>query len=495
MNTPLSTPSPSLPPVPRLVVRTEVHPADGVGLGRVVPEVAAGDVVAWVRRREGMVGWGRAATATVTDAGPDRWQLLSRWWQAVVEAAVDEGTTWVGDAAPAGDATPVDDAARAGDAPDGSSGEPALPRGAGLVTWASAAFRDDSPAGSALVVPEVVVGRKGDVAWVTRIRRATEGVVDDGAAGGATAGAGADGAPVDGAAVDSSTAVTGLPPESPAPRRPTGIVDEPGDTPDAGWRDVVQRCVDAIRQGRAQKVVLARDVVATAAEPIDLRWLLSRLAGDYPDTWAFAVDGLVGATPEMLVRLDAGHVFSRVLAGTAARAADVEDDQRAADALLASRKDLSEHAFAADSVVERLSPLCSAVVAPRSPALLTLPNLFHLVSDLDGRAEPGTTVLELAGALHPSAAVGGTPREAAQELIAEFEGRDRGRYASPVGWMDARGDGDMGLALRCGRVLPEDPRQLRMWAGGGIVAESDPDAELAETHTKLAPMRSALAGD
>lgn len=464
MNTPLSTPSPSLPPVPRLVVRTEVHPADGVGLGRVVPEVAAGDVVAWVRRREGMVGWGRAATATVTDAGPDRWQLLSRWWQAVVEAAVDEGTTWAGEDAGAGAG------AGAGSGADAPGLDGSLPRGAGLVTWASAAFSDDSPAGSVLVVPEVVVGRRGDVAWVTRIRTAD--------------GAGAPGGPG-----------TGLPPESPAPRRPTGIVEEPGDTPDAGWPDVVRRCIEAIGQGRAEKVVLARDVVTTAEDPIDLRWLLSRLAGDYPDTWAFAVDGLVGATPEMLVRLDAGHVFSRVLAGTAARAADVEDDQHAADALLASRKDLSEHAFAVDSVVERLSPLCSAVVAPRSPALLTLPNLFHLVSDLDGRAEPGTTVLELAGALHPSAAVGGTPREAAQELIAEFEGRDRGRYASPVGWMDARGDGDMGLALRCGRVLPEDPRRLRMWAGGGIVAESDPDAELAETHTKLAPMRWALAGD
>lgn len=472
MNAPASTRPPAEGPLPaepvHLRVTTQVLPADDVSLGKVLPAVPAADVVAWVRRREGMVGWGRAASVTVTQDA-DRWRTLSAWWRAVVERAEisgpDGGAGPDSSAGPDGGAGPGRGAAAGEHSGDRAA---ALPRGAGLVAFASASFRDDSPVGSTLVVPEVVVGLKGDVAWVTHIEavETVERVVD------------------------------GIPVRQDAgPEAPRGVVEGPGETPDVDWPRVVQRGVEAIQQGRAQKIVLARDVVATAQEPLDVRWLLRQLVAAYPDTWTFAVDGLVGATPEMLVRLDGGHVFSRVLAGTASRAADVEDDQHAADALLASRKDLSEHAFAVDSVVERLSPLCSAVVAPRSPALLTLPNVFHLVSDLDGRAVPGTTVLELAGALHPSAAVGGTPREVAFDLIDELEGRDRGRYASPVGWMDARGDGDMGIALRTGQVDPDDPRRLRMWAGGGIVAESDPQAEYAETGAKLAPMRTALASD
>lgn len=444
-----------LPPVPRLVVRTELHPAEGVSLSRVLPQTPPHDVVAWVRRREGMVGWGRAASVTLGPDAADRWRTLSAWWRTTASAARVEAVQ--------------------GPAPTAS-----LPRGAGLVAFASMAFSDDSPAGSTLVVPSVVVGRKGEVAWVTRIE-----AVD---AQGETVTGGAEG--------NTGTPASGLPthPASPA-RRPEDVVESPGQTPDEAWPQVVQGAVDAIAAGRVQKVVLARDVVATAAEPLDIRWLLSRLGSAYPDTWTFAVDGLVGATPEMLVRLDGGHVFSRVLAGTVPRVADVEDDQHAADGLLTSPKDLAEHAFAVDSVVQRLSPVCTSLVAPRSPALLTLPNVFHLVSDLDGRAAPGTTVLELAGALHPSAAVGGTPREEALALIAQLEGRDRGRYASPVGWMDATGDGDMGIALRTGRVESDDPRRLRMWAGGGIVADSDPQAEHDETGAKLAPMRSALTDD
>ncbi|WP_374927846.1 isochorismate synthase MenF [Kytococcus sedentarius] len=440
-------------PVPQLVVRTEVHRADGVSLGKVLPRVAPQEVTAWIRRREGMVGWGRASSVTLVgeESGPDRWERLSHWWRQVAELAHEEVTGET----------------------EGLVQDGALPRGAGLVAWASMAFSDDSPAGSTLVVPEVVVGVKGEVAWVTRISTV-------------------DGAPLAGTG-PSDTGIPQATDEPPA--APTRIDEAPGETPAEGWPQVVQRGIDAIRSGQADKVVLARDVVATAPEPLDVRWLLHQLVGAYPDTWTFAVDGLVGATPEMLVRLDEGHVFSRVLAGTASRAADVEDDQHAADDLLSSRKDLSEHAFAVESVVERLSPLCSAVVAPRSPALLTLPNVFHLVSDLDGRAVPGTTVLELAGALHPSAAVGGTPRDVALGLIRELEGRDRGRYAGPVGWMDSRGDGDMGIALRTGRIEPEDPCSLRMWAGGGIMADSDPQAEYAETGAKLAPMRAALSGD
>ncbi|SNC63046.1 isochorismate synthase [Kytococcus aerolatus] len=447
-STPPSTPA--LPPTsgePALRAVTSLHPADEIDLVRLLPHGPATELVAWVRGGEGMVGWGRALELSAT--GPGRWAELADRWREVTDASTDEGSA-------------------------------GAPRGAGLVAWVSAAFSDDSPAGSTLVVPRTVVGVHEGVAWVTRIEQLSPGVVSEDVPSTGTTGA---------------TGADALPREGTPPVAPRGLREAPGLTPDEGWEEVVAAGIDAVRGGRAEKVVLARDVLATAAEPLDLRWLLQRFAAGYPDTWTFAVDGLVGATPEMLVRLDGGRVFSRVLAGTIPREAGAGQDQRVADGLLHSTKDLAEHAFAVESVVERLAPLCTTVEAPGTPSVLPLPNVFHLSSDVDGRVRPGTTVLELAGALHPSAAVGGTPREAALELITELEGRDRDRYAAPVGWVDAAGDGDMGLALRCGRVLEEDPATLRLWAGGGIMADSDPRTEWVETGAKLAPMRWALGTD
>jgi menaquinone-specific isochorismate synthase len=257
---------------------------------------------------------------------------------------------------------------------------------------------------------------------------------------------------------------------------------------------VVATALDRIAAGEVEKVVLARDLVAESAEPVDLRRPLARLAATYPGCWTFAVDGLLGATPEMLVRLDLGLVTSRVLAGTIRRTGDDSHDLVNAASLARSSKDLEEHEYAVRSVADALAPHCTGMNVPETPFVLHLPNVMHLATDVTGVVGDGWTSLRLAASLHPTAAVCGTPTEAARRVIADVEGLDRGRYAGPVGWMDARGDGEWGIALRCAEVDPADGRRLRLFAGCGIVAGSDPEAELAESAAKLVPMRDALTG-
>jgi menaquinone-specific isochorismate synthase len=230
--------------------------------------------------------------------------------------------------------------------------------------------------------------------------------------------------------------------------------------------------------------------------PLDPRRLLRRLAARFPDCWTFAVDGLLGATPELLLRRTGRRLSARVLAGTAPRGAGA-DDRRLAEALLGSAKDRAEHALAVDSLVRALEPYCTTLDAPAEPELLTLANVRHLATDVSGtqrRRGPrgGAGLLELIGAVHPTAAVCGTPTPDAAALIGELEGMDRGRYAGPVGWLDARGDGEFGLALRCAELVGDD--SARLFAGCGIVAGSDPAAELAETQSKFAAFQAALEG-
>ena len=184
-----------------------------------------------------------------------------------------------------------------------------------------------------------------------------------------------------------------------------------------------------------------------------MRWPLRQLAEGYDMCWTFHVDRLFGATPELLVRRERGLVTSRVLAGTIRRTGDDERDAGLAGQLARSSKDLEEHEYAVRSVAESLAPYCSSTNVPEVPFVLHLPNVMHLATDVTGvvHDSDGASVLELAAALHPSAAVGGTPTKVAVELIAEIEGMDRGRYAGPVGWIDADGDGEFGIALRSAR--------------------------------------------
>ena len=258
------------------------------------------------------------------------------------------------------------------------------------------------------------------------------------------------------------------------------------------WMSVVADAVARINDGDLEKVVLARDLVATAEAPVDVRWPLRRLAEDYPTCWVFHVDGLFGATPEMLVRRERGLVTSRVLAGTIRRTGDDEHDIALAATLARSSKDLEEHEYAVRSVADSLEPHCSSMNVPEAPFVLHLPNVMHLATDVAGVVHDAGTVssLQLAEALHPSAAVGGTPTDVAVTLISEIEGMERGRYAGPVGWMDAAGDGEWGIALRSAEV---SGHTVRLFAGCGIVGASDPEAELAETQAKLVPVRDAIS--
>jgi menaquinone-specific isochorismate synthase len=392
----------------------------------------------WVRGGEGLVGWGEAARLEVS--GPGALAQAAAWWAEFTAAADVED--------PLG-----------------------LP-GSGPVLFASIAF-DPEAETSVFVVPEVVVGRRGDVAWITTVD-IDPGHIDLGAV--------ALTAPEDGKA------------EEPAPRLryADGALDP------ASWCSAVGAAVRRIRAGELAKVVLARDLLVTSDVPLEPRRMLRRLAARFPDCWTFAVDGLLGATPELLLRRTGRELSARVLAGTAPRGAGADDDRLAA-ALLSSAKDLSEHRLAVDSLVRALEPYCASLSAAAGPRLLTLANVRHLASDVSGvqrrtgsRGRAG--LLELVGAVHPTAAVGGTPRATAVAVIAELEGMDRRRYAGPVGWVDARGDGEFGLALRCAELTPDDPCTARLFAGCGIVADSDPAAELAETQAKFAAVQAALEG-
>ena len=258
-----------------------------------------------------------------------------------------------------------------------------------------------------------------------------------------------------------------------------------------GYRAAVASAVQAIRAGELGKVVLSHDLTAVTESDVDERFLLGALADRYPSCWAYAVDQLVGASPEMLVERhrDNGRlvVTSRVLAGTGW--AEHLGDPVIAD-LLASAKNRSEHRYAVDSVASVLRGVSTHLDVPPEPRALVLANLVHLATDVVGElADPAPSALQLAAALHPTGAVGGYPRDAALELIRRLEGRPRGRYAAPVGWMDARGDGEFALALR-GAVV--DGRTVRLTAGGGLVADSDPDSEVREAQVKMIPMRDAL---
>jgi menaquinone-specific isochorismate synthase len=257
----------------------------------------------------------------------------------------------------------------------------------------------------------------------------------------------------------------------------------------AGFTSAVAAATERIRAGELAKVVLAHDLEATAAHRIDERYLLARLAAAYPSCWTYAVDGLIGASPEMLIHRIGDSIASRVLAGTAW--SEHRGDPVAAT-LMSSEKNLAEHALAVASVADVLAPVADQLLVPEFPHPLALANLTHLATDIVGSLGPnGPTALELAARLHPTAAVGGTPAAAARQLIRELEPMPRGRYAGPVGWISANGDGEFAIALRCAQV---SGRSLRLMAGCGIVADSDPEIEAREAQVKMIPVREALEG-
>lgn len=384
------------------------------------------DGLLWSHHDQGYAGWGTAVRLR-PGTGPDR---FVRAEQALAELA---------------DHAHLDD-------PVGVPGD-------GLVAFASATF-DPRTAGSVLVVPRRLVGRHDGVTWETRI----------------------DGPELPGDVPGPSL----LPLPEPVRDR---VRFAGSSLPDVQWLDAVAQAVKQIDAGALDKVVLARDHAVWSHHRLDPRWLASRLARRFPDCFTFLVDDLIGATPELLVRRTGRDVLSVPLAGSAPRGADADADAAAGAALLASDKDQREHAFAARSVAAALAPVCTSCSVSPEPFLLRLDNVQHLATEVRGTLADDTSVLSLLDRLHPTAAVGGTPRDPAAALIRRLEGMDRGRYAGPVGWVAADGDGELGIALRCAEL---SGARARLFAGAGIVAGSLPEDELEETRIKLRAMQGAL---
>lgn len=417
----------------------ETTPLDDVR--QLLPFLDSRHPLLWLRKGEGMAGLGTALRLEFF--GADRMRAAAVAWSEVVSRA--------------------------------SVIDPIAHPGTGLIAFGTFAFADDSSRPSVLIVPEIVIGRRDGRSWITRIRVVDEAEGTDGSAGGADA--------------DADAQRLEMP-------QPTPFGDEyrlsllPGRLKKDGYRDAVARAVERIREHDLSKVVLARDLVGHLPLESDLRRALVELALGYPECWTFAVDGLVGASPETLVRVDHGSVSARVLAGTVSRGSDAATDHDAAVALATSTKDQDEHRYAVESVIAALAPHSSGLAASDIPFTLKLPNLWHLATDVAGTLSDGSTSLDLIDALHPTAAVAGAPTIDAVALIHELEPFDRGRYAGPVGWVGADGDGEWAIALRCAQV--DENGDLTAFAGCGIVADSDPERELAETTMKFRPIVEAF---
>ena len=328
--------------------------------------------------------------------------------------------------------------------------------GTGPILFTSFSFSESEE--SVLVIPQVIIGQRNGKSWLTWIGDIPQPIL--------------------------ATEKT--------PARNVKLTWQSEPISQSDWEEQVSKLLREIQGGHVDKVVLARDQSAEAESEIDIRSVLRNLAKEYPSTWNFAIAGLVGATPELLLRLSKGMVTSRVLAGTISKTGDDESDLALAGSLARSSKDLEEHNYAVRSVADALEPFCSSTNVPESPFVLHLSNVMHLATDVTGALVETTkqvdsfTMLEK---LHPSAAVCGTPTQTALALITANEGINRGRYAGPVGWIDAAGDGELGIALRCGQI---DGNEIRIFAGCGIVNGSIPAKELAESEAKFAPMRNAL---
>lgn len=429
--------------VPRLRAVTRPLPSADIAAEGLVALADPEAPLVWVRGDRGCVGIGEALRLSFR--GPNRFSEAAAAWRELCDSAE------------------IDDPVR-------------LP-GTGLISLGTFAFADDSAAESVLIVPRLLVAQHREQWWITEVTEQSAGA----------------GAPAT------------LP--VPAPRgdwcgvefAPSEAAIETGDDPSvAAYLSGVREAVRRIASGDFEKIVLARQIAGRLGTDADLRVPLRRLADRYLDCWTFAVDGLVGASPETLIRSTGGAVSARVLAGTRGRhAEDASRDARARDELLTSAKEQHEHAFAVQSVVTALSPHVEDLRTSEEPFPLRLPNVWHLATDLGAALGAESASIELAGALHPTAAVAGTPTSDAVASIAELEPFDRGRYSGAVGWIDAAGDGEWVIALRCAQIGPTDPasgeRVIVASAGGGIVSGSDPRHELGETVSKFRPVTEAFA--
>jgi menaquinone-specific isochorismate synthase len=428
--------------------------------GDLISRLPGPKTLAWVRRGDGLVGWGTAASITLP-AGHDRFAAGEKWLREMFDAAQVRDEVQV--------------------------------PGSGPVAFGSFTF-DPTSDGSVLVIPRAVLGRAGGQSWLTTIGTEPESAADLG--GTSEENPGQEDADQDDWPRDPHGPESPLPLPLPLPRvAPTSLRWSDGQLTAPQWERAVATAVDAIRDGQLSKVVLALELNVTAAEDIDSRVLLARLADRYPDCYTFSCAGQLGATPELYISRTGRQIYSLVLAGTVPRGGTAEQDEALGQELLSSAKDQNEHQYAVADVRTALRPLCAGLRIDERPFLLRLANVQHLATEVHGELVDGEaakyTALALAGAVHPTAAVCGTPTETALELIRELEGMDRARYSGPVGWVDAKGNGEWGIALRCGEI---SGRHARLIAGCGIVAGSVPEVELAEALSKIWPMRYALEG-
>ncbi len=417
--------------VPRLraVTRPLAAPVD------LLAYADAADPLVWLRDTRGFVGVGEVLRITAT--GPERFAELNRRWAEVAAAAE------------------IDDAVQ-------------LP-GSGLLALGAVSYSDASPETSVLIVPETLIHRHDDAWFITRVTPQTAGETGAG----------------------ESRADPTLPPASAVAPWP-GVALDPvlSEERAAHYQAAVRNLQRRFESGEAQKVVLARSISAPLPAGADLRTPLARFASEYLDCWTFAVDGLVGASPETLIRLVDGRATALVLAGTAPRHHGDHSADIAAKRFLETAPHIDqEHRLAAQSVIDTLTPHVAELTATDDARVLGLPNVWHRATDVTATPHPGTSALELVSRMHPTAAIAGTPTGVAVEIIAEVEPHDRGRYSGAVGWIDHSGDGEWAIALRCAQVADGT---VTAWAGGGIVRGSDPLTELKETVVKFTPAVDAF---
>ncbi|MGP4031747.1 isochorismate synthase [Pseudarthrobacter sp. 1C304] len=467
------------------IIRTLTVPLDAESFPGGLPSfLVRDDVLCWSRREAGLVGFGEVARFTAT--GPERFLEADIWWRhLVLEAQTEDTVEWPG---------------------------------TGPVAFGSFAFSKASAHESRLIVPEIVVGLRDGKAWLTQLTFDDVDLTEAGARAaldrwlGSSAGAGALAGALAGSAADGTTSEPSLAgngtaggPAAEAGRavvRPlplaAGATLHTGSLSEEAWMAAVAAGVEEIRAGALEKLVLARDIVATLPTGVNAAQVLRELAARYRECWTYGVDGLVGATPEMLIQVEGRTAQARVLAGTLDRrdadgmaGSPLEFAERV---LAGSEKQRHEHDIAIQSLTTQLAPFSEAMNAHSEPFILELPNVWHLASDVKAELTEVEghvpTCLALINALHPTAAVCGTPTTVAGALIRKLEHLDRGPYAGPVGWLDAAGNGEWGIALR-GAVI-ESAETVRLYAGCGVVEGSVPEAELAETWAKFRPMLESL---
>ena len=463
----------AVPPVDPLDALEALHGVAGeertAAADSMVTDTLAAGQMYWARPADGFAVAGVGAVATLAPAGPDRFAAVDRAWSGLLDGAI------------------LDDA---------SHGSP----GTGPVLLGGFAFDPAGPRAAhwrgfpkaRLILPRVQLTTVGDATWLT----ATVLVAPDGAP---------DASPTLLGRLVRGLLGGGAPPTGEAPDAvaDTTLADTTLDDdmlafddaiPAVEWRAIVADAVVSIRAGAFDKVVLARATRAVAPVGFDLGAALRQLREAFPTCYVFATwsdDGAVfmGASPERLVRLDGREVRASSLAGSAPRGPTAARSAAHATALLASVKDGAEHAIVRRALVGALAELCDDVRADAEPSLLTLANVYHLHTDVRARLRPGRSLLDLVARLHPTPAVGGAPREAALGFIRERERLDRGWYAAPVGWI-GRDGGEFAVGLRSALVRGDT---AWLFAGCGIVADSDPEREYAESVHKLRAMERALA--